>query len=144
MVVLVLVLLLSFFVMVYGGEILQLLYDTLPHGGTLDKLFGTVRYLRYVVVIAVLALVFSFTYWRMPARRLRYKAQWPGAIFCAVSWSVFSVIFSVYVSVSNRFGAYGVIGTVIVAMIWLYYCFYFLLLGGYINHYIAERRAERA
>ena len=29
-------------------------------------------------------------------------------------------------------------------MIWLYYCFYFLLLGGYINHYIAERRAERA
>ena len=144
MVVLVLVLLLSFFVMVYGGEILQLLYDTLPHGGTLDKLFGTVRYLRYVVVIAVLALVFSFTYWRMPARRLRYKAQWPGAAFCAVSWSVFSVIFSVYVSVSNRFGAYGVIGTVIVAMIWLYYCFYFLLLGGYINHYIAERRAERA
>ena len=144
MVVLVLVLLLSFFVMVYGGEILQLLYDTLPHGGTLDKLCGTVRYLRYVVVIAVLALVFSFTYWRMPARRLRYKAQWPGAIFCAVSWSVFSVIFSVYVSVSNRFGAYGVIGTVIVAMIWLYYCFYFLLLGGYINHYIAERRAERA
>lgn len=144
MVVLVLVLLLSFFVMVYGGEILQLLYDTLPHGGTLDKLFGTVRYLRYVVVIAVLALVFSFTYWRMPARKLRYKAQWPGAAFCAVSWSVFSVIFSVYVSVSNRFGAYGVIGTVIVAMIWLYYCFYFLLLGGYINHYIAERRAERA
>ena len=61
-----------------------------------------------------------------------------------MSWSVFSVIFSVYVSVSNRFGAYGVIGTVIVAMIWLYYCFYFLLLGGYINHYIAERRAERA
>ena len=144
MVVLVLVLLLSFFVMVYGGEILQLLYDTLPHGGTLDKLFGIVRYLRYVVVIAVMALVFSFTYWRMPARRLRYKAQWPGAAFCAVSWSVFSVIFSVYVSVSNRFGAYGVIGTVIVAMIWLYYCFYFLLLGGYINHYIAERRAERA
>ena len=144
MVVLVLVLLLSFFVMVYGGEILQLLYDTLPHGGTLDKLFGTVRYLRYVVVIAVLALVFSFTYWRMPARRLRYEAQWPGAAFCAVSWSVFSVIFSFYVSVSNRFGAYGVIGTVIVAMIWLYYCFYFLLLGGYINHYIAERRAEHA
>lgn len=144
MVVLVLVLLLSFFVMVYGGEILQLLYDTLPHGGTLDKLFGALRYLRYVVVIAVLALVFSFTYWRMPARRLRYKAQWLGAAFCAVSWSVFSVIFSFYVSVSNRFGAYGVIGTVIVAMIWLYYCFYFLLLGGYINHYIAERRAERA
>lgn len=144
MVVFVLMLLLSFFVMVYGGEILQLLYDLLPHGGAVDWLFSMVRYLRFVVVLAVLALVFSFTYWRMPARRLRYGQQWPGAIFCAVSWSVFSVIFSFYVSFSNRFGAYGLIGTVIVAMIWLYYCFYFLLLGGYINHYIAERRAARA
>ena len=143
MVVFVLMLLLSFFVMVYGGQILQLLYNFLPHNGAVDWLFDIAGYMRFIVVLAVLALVFSFTYWRMPARRLRYKAQWPGAVFCALSWAVFSVIFSFYVSVSNRFGAYGLIGTVIVAMIWLYYCFYFLLLGGYINHFIDQRRAER-
>lgn len=143
MVVFVLMLLLSFFVMVYGGQILQLLYDFLPHNGAVDWLFDIAGYMRFIVVLAVLALVFSFTYWRMPARRLRYKAQWPGAVFCALSWAVFSVIFSFYVSVSNRFGAYGLIGTVIVAMIWLYYCFYFLLLGGYINHFIDQRQAER-
>ena len=143
MVVLVLVLLLSFFVMVYGGQILQLLYNFLPHNGAVDWLFDIAGYMRFIVVLAVLALVFSFTYWRMPARKLRYKAQWPGAVFCALRWAVFSVIFSFYVSVSNRFGAYGLIGTVIVAMIWLYYCFYFLLLGGYINHFIDQRQAER-
>ena len=143
MVVFVLMLLLSFFVMVYGGQILQLLYNFLPHNGAVDWLFDIAGYMRFIVVLAVLALVFSFTYWRMPARKLRYKAQWPGAVFCALSWAVFSVIFSFYVSVSNRFGAYGLIGTVIVAMIWLYYCFYFLLLGGYINHFIDQRRAER-
>ena len=129
--------------MVYGGQILQLLYNFLPHNGAVDWLFDIAGYMRFIVVLAVLALVFSFTYWRMPARKLRYKAQWPGAVFCALSWAVFSVIFSFYVSVSNRFGAYGLIGTVIVAMIWLYYCFYFLLLGGYINHFIDQRRAER-
>ena len=143
MVVFVLMLLLSFFVMVYGGQILQLLYNFLPHNGAVDWLFDIAGYMRFIVVLAVLALVFSFTYWRMPARKLRYKAQWPGAVFCALSWAVFSVIFSFYVSVSNRFGAYGLIGTIIVAMIWLYYCFYFLLLGGYINHFIDQRRAER-
>ena len=143
MVVFVLMLLLSFFVMVYGGQILQLLYNFLPHNGAVDWLFDIAGYMRFIVVLAVLALVFSFTYWRMPARKLRYKAQWPGAVFCALSWAVFSVIFSFYVSVSNRFGAYGLIGTVIVAMMWLYYCFYFLLLGGYINHFIDQRRAER-
>ena len=107
MVVFVLMLLLSFFVMVYGGQILQLLYDFLPHNGAVDWLFDIAGYMRFIVVLAVLALVFSFTYWRMPARKLRYKAQWPGAVFCALSWAVFSVIFSFYVSVSNRFGAYG-------------------------------------
>ena len=143
MVIFVVLLLISLLVMVYGGEILQLLYNILPHGGAVDWLFGLTRYLRYIVVLALLALVFSFTYWRMPARSLPYRAQWTGAVFCAVSWSAFSFIFSAYVSVSNQFGAYGVIGTVMVAMIWVYYCFYFLLLGGYINHYIARRRAER-
>ena len=140
MVIFVALLLVSLLVMVYGGDILALLYDLLPHGGAVDWLFGLARYLRYVVFLAVLTLVFSFTYWRMPARRLRYMSQWPGAAFCAVSWVLFSLIFSAYVSVSGIFGAYGVIGTVMVAMMWVYYCFYFLLLGGYINHYIALRR----
>ena len=140
MVIFVALLLVSLLVMVYGGEILALLYDLLPHGGAVDWLFGLARYLRYVIFLAVLTLVFSFTYWRMPARRLRYMSQWPGAAFCAVSWVLFSLIFSAYVSVSGIFGAYGVIGTVMVAMMWVYYCFYFLLLGGYINHYIALRR----
>ena len=142
MVVFILLLLISLLVMVYGGEILQLLYNILPHGGAVDWLFGLTRYLRYIVVLALLALVFSFTYWRMPARSLPYRAQWTGAVFCAVSWSAFSFIFSAYVSVSNQFGAYGVIGTVMVAMIWVYYCFYFLLLGGYINHFIARKKAK--
>lgn len=142
MVIFVVLLLISLLVMVYGGEILQLLYNILPHGGAVDWLFGLTRYLRYIVVLALLALVFSFTYWRMPARSLPYRAQWTGAVFCAVSWSAFSFIFSAYVSVSNQFGAYGVIGTVMVAMIWVYYCFYFLLLGGYINHFIARKKAE--
>ena len=142
MVVFVVLLLISLLVMVYGGEILALLYDVLPHGGAIDWLFGLTRYLRYAVVLVFLALMFSLTYWRMPARSLTYRAQWPGAAFCAVSWALFSFIFSAYVGVSNQFGAYGVIGTVMVAMIWVYYCFYFLLLGGYINHFIARRKGE--
>ena len=144
MVIFVLLLLLSLLVMVYGGEIISLLYQWLPHSALIDRLFALTGYLRFAVGLAVLTLVFSFTYWRMPARKLGYFQQWPGAIFCALSWVLFSVIFSAYVSLSGYFGAYGVIGTVMVAMVWVYYCFYFLLLGGYINHYIARRRTERS
>ena len=52
-------------------------------------------------------------------------------------------MFSLYVSISDKFGAYGYIGTIMVAMMWMYYCFMFLLIGGCINAVIEQRRAAR-
>ena len=77
------------------------------------------------------------------AKKLHYTEQLPGALFSGVSWMLFSYIFSFYISLSNRFGAYGYIGTIMVAMMWLFYCFYFLLIGGYINYLLEQRRARR-
>lgn len=140
--VFVVVLMLSFFVMVYGGKILDYIELNMPVNHSLDFLFTLAKYLRFVIILALLALVFCLLYKWMPARRLRFRKQLPGAVFSSVAWVVFSFIFSFYVSLSNRFGAYGYIGTIMVAMIWIFYCFYFLLLGGFINHYIEMKRAE--
>ena len=109
---------------------------------SLDFLFTLAKYLRFVIILALLALVFCLLYKWMPARRLKFRRQLPGAVFSSVAWAAFSFIFSFYVSLSDRFGAYGYIGTIMVAMIWIFYCFYFLLLGGFINHYIEMKRAE--
>lgn len=142
MVIFVIILLLSFFVMVYGGKILDLIENSMPSNHSLDFLFTLAKYLRFLVILALLALVFSLLYKWMPARKLKYRRQLPGAVFSAVVWALFSFIFSFYVSLSDKFGAYGYIGTIMVAMIWIFYCFYFLLLGGFINHYIEMKRAE--
>ena len=141
MVIFVIILLLSFFVMVYGGKILDLIENSMPSNHSLDFLFTLAKYLRFLVILALLALVFSLLYKWMPARKLKYRRQLPGAVFSAVVWAAFSFIFSFYVSLSDKFGAYGYIGTIMVAMIWIFYCFYFLLLGGFINHYIEMKRA---
>jgi uncharacterized BrkB/YihY/UPF0761 family membrane protein len=45
---------------------------------------------------------------------------------------------------SNQFGAYGFIGTFLVAMMWMYFCIYFLLIGGYLNHYLYLRQVPEA
>ena len=142
MLIFVVILLLSFFVMVYGGKILDFVESTMPSNHSLDFLFTLAKHLRFLVILALLALVFSLLYKWMPARKLKYRRQLPGAVFCAVIWALFSFIFSFYVSLSDKFGAYGYIGTIMVAMIWIFYCFYFLLLGGFINHYIEMKRAE--
>ena len=64
-------------------------------------------------------------------------------VFAAVSWVLFSWLFSLYVAVSGKFGAYGYLGTVLVAMVLMFYCLFFLFIGGYINAQIgACRRME--
>ena len=142
MLIFVVILMLSFFVMVYGGKILDYIEQSMPVNHSLDFLFTLAKYLRFVIILALLSLVFCLLYKWMPARRLRFRRQLPGAVFSSVAWAAFSFIFSFYVSLSDRFGAYGYIGTIMVAMIWIFYCFYFLLLGGFINHYIEMKRAE--
>ncbi len=142
MIIFVFILMLSFFVMVYGGKILDYIEQSMPVNHSLDFLFTLAKYLRFVIILALLALVFCLLYNWMPARRLKFRRQLPGAVFSSVAWAAFSFIFSFYVSLSDRFGAYGYIGTIMVAMIWIFYCFYFLLLGGFINHYIEMKRAE--
>lgn len=142
MMIFVFILMLSFFVMVYGGKILDYIEQSMPVNHSLDFLFTLAKYLRFVIILALLALVFCLLYKWMPARRLKFRRQLPGAVFSSVAWAAFSFIFSFYVSLSDRFGAYGYIGTIMVAMIWIFYCFYFLLLGGFINHYIEMKRAE--
>lgn len=133
-------LLLSLFVMVYGGRILQLVRSYLPVSPWLDHLFQLLRYLRFLVAMAILTVIFSMLYRWMPAVHMRYRHQWPGAVFSAVTWVAFSSVFSFYVSFSDKFGAYGFLGTILVAMMWMYFCIYFLLIGGFINRYIDLRR----
>ena len=60
-----------------------------------------------------------------------------------MAWVVFSWVFSLYVDLSGKFGAYGFLGTILVAMMWMYFCLCFLLIGGYINRYMDLRRSSR-
>lgn len=142
MVIFVLMLLLSLIVMVYGEQVQDLIISYLPANRFLQFVFRVIN-LRFIIVLSILVVVFSVLYKWMPAKKLHYTEQLPGALFSGVSWMLFSYIFSFYISLSNRFGAYGYIGTIMVAMMWLFYCFYFLLIGGYINYLLEQRRARR-
>ena len=143
MLILIVIIVLSLVVMVYGGVILNYLHSILPENTFVEGLFSLTKYMRYLLVLAILTLSFILLYRWVPAGKHRSACQWPGALFCAVSWAVFSWVFSLYVSISDKFGAYGYIGTIMVAMMWMYYCFTFLLIGGCINSVIEQRREDR-
>ncbi len=140
MVVFVAVLLLSFIIVAYGASIMNLIMGLFPHMTQLNKLFDTLRYTRYLAVMVILYAVFLLMYRFIPMKKVKLRDQHAGAVFSALAWLLFSFFFSFYVSHSNKFGAYGVIGTVMVAMMWLYYCIFFVLIGGWLNSFVQMKK----
>ena len=143
MLILLVIVVLSLAVMVYGGVILEYLHSILPENAFVEGLFSQTKYMRYLLVLSILTLCFILLYRWVPAGTRRTSGQWPGALFCALAWAGFSWVFSLYVSISDKFGAFGYLGTIMVAMMWMYYCLMFLLIGGCINAVIEQRRASR-
>lgn len=141
-IILILATLVSLCAMVYGAKILNLIRAGLKETWLINAMFIIVRYGRYLVVVVMLVLIFALLYKWIPAKKLRLRDQWYGAVFTAVAWAVFSAVFSFYVSVSNKYGIYGFLGTIMVAMLWMFYCMFFLLIGAYINRYIEIKKAS--
>ncbi|MBR6328427.1 MAG: YihY/virulence factor BrkB family protein [Lachnospiraceae bacterium] len=90
---------------------------------------------RYVVITIVAALVFVALYSLLPCKRQKPILQVPGAVMSAVGWLVFSLMFSAFIGQDSLYTTcYGSITTIIIFMVWMYGCFYILLLGAYINY----------
>jgi len=89
---------------------------------------------RIVTAIALIVVFSSMIYKFLPNSRRRWKEQLPGAIFTAFGWSFASFIFSVYMDIFKGFSnMYGSLTTIVIIMLWLYFCMYILLLGGELN-----------
>lgn len=136
-VVFVISIILSLVVLVFGNSIHQAAVVHMPF---LAVITGMILQMKDIVAIAFLTLVFMLLYKFVPNRKARLLSQAPGAIFSSVCWYLFSIGFSLYViytpGLSNM---YGSLTTIILAMLWLYFCMYIILLGAEINSYFEEQ-----
>lgn len=91
-----------------------------------------------IIITPVVLIVFSLlSYKFLPNRRDKLLRQLPGAVFTAIGWMVVSWIFSVYVDIFKGFSSmYGSLTTIVLIMLWMYFCMYSLLLGGELNMWV--------
>lgn len=83
-----------------------------------------------IVLVGFSLLLYKF----LPNRKDSFKNQIPGAVFTAIAWMALSWIFSVYLDVFRGFSnMYGSLTTIVLIMLWLYFCMYSILLGAVIN-----------
>ena len=129
--------LLTLVLMVFGTTIQEHLISHLP---MIANVTGFFIHFRFLITLPLLTLVFLIMYVVLPNRRASFKSQIPGAVISAVSWMIFSFVFSLYVRYSKGFTQmYGSMTTIMFLMLWLYFCMAILLVGAEINAYFEDR-----
>ena len=134
--IMIVVVILSLLVMVFGNVLVELIVREFPQ---VQILFEFLMSCRFIFAWIVLTIVFTMIYAYVPNRKMKFLDQLTGGMFSAVVWSCFSWCFSVYVDRFEGFGTYGSLATIVVVMLYLYFCMYIIMIGAYINNYLNEK-----
>ncbi len=127
----------SLILLVFGNSIQKFLTRYIP---ALARVTAYIIGMRTAVSLVVLALIFLMVYKFLPNRKTSFRSQVPGAVISAVAWSLFYLGFSVYLDYYDGFSnMYGSLTTIILILLWLYFCMYIVLIGAEINAYFEER-----
>ena len=128
---------LSLVLLGFGNSISLLVNAYVP---VLQYITDFIIEIRTIVMILVLIVFSLCIYMFLPNKRRKLRSQLPGAIFTAFGWTLASFIFSVYMDIFKGFSnMYGSLTTIVIIMLWLYFCMYVMLIGAEINHLLELR-----
>ena len=97
-------------------------------------------WLRYPVVLLLLASVLSVVYRFVPDADRSFWSAMPGAICAVIAWPIASLGFSLYLSnFAGRGLTYGSLGTAVGLLVFLYISAWIVLLGAEINDAVYRR-----
>ena len=125
--------------MVFGHEIYEFLSTEVPGISPALKLLIK---LRFIVVFLLLSAVFLAIYIGTPGMKLRFAELIPGAAAAAGAWLLFTWLFSLYILYGGGFSTYGSLATIIISLLWMYWCMYIILLGAYLNVFIHNQKND--
>ena len=132
-VLLVFMIILAFRVLLGGLSMQTRLLQLFPLLKPVSLLFPYSQFLIAFLLAVVINLVF---YTFLPNRRNYPLRQLPGAVFTTVSWAVFTFFYMIYLNnAGNLSWLYGSLVTLVITMLWLYFCMYLWFIGAEINAY---------
>ncbi len=121
----------------FGNSISLLVNKYIP---VIQYIIDFIIDIRIVVVMCLLIVIMLFIYRFLPSKSGKFIHQLPGSIFTSVGWTLASFLFSVYMDIFKGFSnLYGSLTTIVLIMLWLYFCMYVMLLGAEINHLLEQR-----
>lgn len=136
-------------VLVFGAVIRDM---TVGHFPAARGVFDLIIRLRMFIFFIILTFFFSVIYLAVSRNGSRkgeahaeiprsLKAQLPGAAVAAAGWMLYSYFFSLYIEYfPSASYIYGSLATIVLFMLWLYFCMIILLVGAEANKLLHIRR----
>ena len=123
-IVFVLAIVITLVLLVFGTSLQELIVKYVP---IIVHVANIIIRLRSLIMLGILILFFTVLFKMLPNRKATLRSQVPGAVICALAWYVFSFGLSIYVQYFNGFSMYGSLTTIVLVMLWLYFCMYIMM-----------------
>ena len=126
----------------YGGEIGEVLAGRYELGGAFVSIWGVIQ---WPIVLAFVLFAFALIYYHAPDLRDQHW-YWitPGSLIGVALWLAVSFGFRLYLDYFDRYSVtYGSLGAVIVLLLWFYLTGAAILVGGKVNAVIEHAAARQ-
>lgn len=94
--------------------------------------------LGVLILPGVLTVVFLPLFYVFPDIDISLRSVLPGTVFAAIGWTILQTGFQIYVGNAGQYQAYGVLGGVLLLVIWFYFAAIVLLFGAVVNVIVWE------
>ncbi|HEU4329181.1 MAG TPA: YihY/virulence factor BrkB family protein [Roseiflexaceae bacterium] len=96
-----------------------------------------------LVTLLLNTLIFALLFKYLPDTKIAWGDVWLGAVFTAIIWEIAKRLLAIYIGGSAYASAYGVVGTVLVLMAWIFFTSQVLYLGAEFTKAYAYRLGSR-
>jgi len=97
------------------------------------------------VLLTLAPLTFALLFRYLPPIRMEWRHVWLAAALCGGAWLIGFELFTLFgVGFGRRFGAYGALGGVLIAMVWMNVIAQMLFIGAELCKVVAQRDNKRA
>lgn len=131
---LIILIILALVLMVFGKSLVTFLKIRFNYA---INIFNFILKFSDIIVTIGLFIFLLLVYKFIPQNKNKLKKQIPGAVIASIGWAIISKIFSVYLTLFKGFSImYGSLTTIVLIMMWVYFCMYIILIGAQINNLI--------
>ncbi len=139
-ILLVIIIILTLLISVFGNSIVEMIHLKWNIPIFVYQVLKITRVGIYFVLFLIILIMYRF----ISNSKVSLKSHIPGAIIATLGWYVVSLFFSLYIEAYVGFSVvYGNLTTITLAMMWLYICMYFILIGAEFNKILCIEKNKK-